>query len=270
MAQILEKFALLVGINYIGTSSVLYGCVNDAQNVYNILKNKFNYEEKNMKILTDNTSELPTKKNIIEKLTEMIQNKKNCQFFFHYSGHGTNVTDKNRDEKDYRDECLVPLDYMNNGFIVDDDLQNILENFLDPSCSFFSVIDACHSGTMLDLKYAVNCDAQRTVNDYTVLYKPEQWSSKFSFTEQNNSVIPKTIMLSGCRDDQTSADAYLNGSSQGALTFCFLNVLEMNNYQLSYKKLLKDIHCIMQLKRFNQRPVLSFGESLELDVELKI
>ncbi len=35
-------------------------------------------------------------------------------------------------------------------------------------------------------------------------------------------------MFSGCRDNETSADAYINQTSQGAFTFCLLEFLNKN------------------------------------------
>jgi hypothetical protein len=32
-------------------------------------------------------------------------------------------------------------------------------------------------------------------------------------------------MFSGCRDDQTSADAYINGMSEGAMSWAFLEIM---------------------------------------------
>jgi metacaspase-1 len=120
------KRALLVGINYIGTSNELNGCINDIQNMRNFLITKLKYNPNNILILTDNTVQKPTKENIINSLYWLISNnRKKSRLFFHYSGHGTYINDINRDEKDGYDECLVPLDFENNGFIIDDNLKEI-------------------------------------------------------------------------------------------------------------------------------------------------
>ena len=47
----------------------------------------------------------------------------------------------------------------------------------------------------------------------------------------------KMLMISGCRDSQTSADAYINKKYQGALTFHLLKVLELNKYDIKIKYL---------------------------------
>ena len=68
-------------------------------------------------------------------------------------GHGTKLQDDNGDEEDGFDEALVPLDYAEKGMIRDDDLFDILIKPLADGVSMFSLMDCCHSGTILDLPY---------------------------------------------------------------------------------------------------------------------
>ena len=56
------KKGLLVGINYIGTDLELSGCINDVRNVNNFLLS-IGYLQKNIRRLTDNTIQKPTKQN---------------------------------------------------------------------------------------------------------------------------------------------------------------------------------------------------------------
>jgi hypothetical protein len=47
--------------------------------------------------------------------------------------------------------------------------------------------------------------------------------------DENNSMYAQehkmVAMFSGCRDDQTSADANINGTSEGAMTWAFLETM---------------------------------------------
>ena len=79
-----KKMALLIGINYINTPDELYGCINDTNNIKELLQSKFNYDIFN--ILTDNTNTNPTKQNIINELTKLLDNANNGDsIFFSYS-----------------------------------------------------------------------------------------------------------------------------------------------------------------------------------------
>ena len=58
-----KRTAFLVGINYTGTINELYGCINDTKNVRDLLINKYNFT--NVTLLNDETSDKPTKQNIL-------------------------------------------------------------------------------------------------------------------------------------------------------------------------------------------------------------
>ncbi len=136
------KKALLVGINYIGMDCPLNGCINDIENMRDILKNEFGYNDITM--MSDNTIMKPTRSNIMKELLNLILSDA-TYLYFHYSGHGSQVRDVNGDEADKMDECLVPIDYEINGMILDDELKGILQ-CLNSNKKLTMVLDCCHSG----------------------------------------------------------------------------------------------------------------------------
>jgi hypothetical protein len=74
-----NKNALIIGINYIGTENQLEGCINDANSISSLLTtNGF----QNIKLLTDNTSEKPTKTNIINEFTNLLVNANSGDVIF--------------------------------------------------------------------------------------------------------------------------------------------------------------------------------------------
>jgi hypothetical protein len=138
--------------------------------------------------------------------------------WIHYSGHGSYVRDTNKDERDGKDECLVPSDYMTSGLIPDDYINGLLTMF-NPKTRVICIFDCCHSGTIGDVKYS--------------------WEGPKKVTVENiMCAIPcKALTISGCLDHQVSMDAYnVFGSGTGpsdigyktftgALTSCLLMVL---------------------------------------------
>ena len=52
-----RKFALLVGINYKNTVNELYGCINDTNNIRDLLNQKYGYNT--FTFLTDDTNKKP-------------------------------------------------------------------------------------------------------------------------------------------------------------------------------------------------------------------
>ena len=81
-----------------------------------------------------------------------------------FSGHGSQVYDRNRDEKDGKDECILPSDFKRIGVITDDRFQQLLNMFWEGTkVVCILVFDCCHSGTIRDLtyKYEVNAFNRR-------------------------------------------------------------------------------------------------------------
>jgi len=54
-----------------------------------------------------------------------------------------------------QDETILPTDYETAGQIVDDELNERLVKPLLPGVTLHALIDACHSGTAMDLPYRV-------------------------------------------------------------------------------------------------------------------
>lgn len=72
---------------------------------------------------------------------------------FHYSGHGSRQRNYNGDEVDGYDETLCPLDFETQGMIVDDEINATIVKPLIRGVKLHAIIDACHSGTVLDLPF---------------------------------------------------------------------------------------------------------------------
>jgi len=72
---------------------------------------------------------------------------------FHYSGHGSRQRNYNGDEINGYDQALRPLDFEAQGVIVDDEINATIVRPLPCGVKLHAIIDACHSGTVLDLPY---------------------------------------------------------------------------------------------------------------------
>lgn len=243
--------ALLIGINYQGTPSELKGCINDVKNVHEFLLKK-GYKEKYITTLTDDTTVKPTRANILKYLLELIVSDSET-LYFHYSGHGGSVRDFSGDEADGRDETLCPLDYAQNGQIVDDEIR-AMWTLIRPEQKLTAVLDCCHSQTTCDLRWNLY---ERCGGLKLALVADENYSNTRG----------EIIMLSGCRDEQTSADAYIAGEYQGALTNAFL---ECYSKSRTYEKLIINIRKHLKNSRFSQIPNLASGKGFDLKTKLNV
>lgn len=241
------KRALVIGINYNGTANQLSGCIDDAHNVKAMLL-KRGYLESNIVLLTDDTPILPTRQNILKEFLNMVLSGAK-QLYFHYSGHGASVRDTDGDEQDGMDETLVPLDYCTTGaMIVDDELKGVLK-CLDETQSLFCVLDCCHSGTGIDLRFNVF----------------EKAGKQFVLVEDKNESATRgnCVCLSGCQDSQTSADTFEEGQAQGAMSYGFLKAISDPKVK-TYTDLLSSIRGILRQKNYAQLPAMSFGKAVNL------
>ena len=279
----IKKRAVLIGINYIGTNAELGGCINDVNNMKQVLIKNYGYKNDDITVITDNgkvkgnetkNNIKPTKHQILRHLQWLVnsQNLGFNQFYFHYSGHGSYIRDQNNDESDGRDECLVPVDYITADFIRDDEIKKILSGLL-PTSKLTCVIDACHSATMLDSKYELDCKSvqleQNQSDSDAYLY--QNWSYAFEYKENHKYNDTNNIFsISGCRDNQTSADAWINNKYQGALSYHFMKTLELNKYNIKTKYLIKDIHCMLKLGQYDQKPVITSTQKIDIDAEFTL
>ena len=261
--------ALLVGINYTGTPYRLFGCINDVVNMGSYLQKVRKYNS--FIIMTDTTTIKPTRSNILAGFRALLQGAKSGdELWFHFSGHGSLVNDASRDEESGQDSCICPIDVARAGFISDDVIRSNLAALVPKGVRLYMVLDACHSGTGCDLRYKYD-DASYLTSRLTTLpekYVPNDWSlqqTNYEF-KRYDKTAGEVFCISGCQDEQTSADAFLGGQASGVVTYLLLNCLN-NNSESTYKwkHLLKDICCGEKVNRFTQRTALTSGNALNLE-----
>ncbi|MCS5709943.1 caspase family protein [Candidatus Berkiella aquae] len=244
----MAKKALLIGINYIGTSNRLNGCANDMLAMRQELQ-KNGYTD--ITLISDDYARAnytPSRENILAQLRKIVDNAQpGDEIFFHYSGHGSYTRDLNADEPDGRDETICAISDGEITDITDDELKKILQN-LPYGVKLAAIMDCCHSASVFDLKNNID--------------KP---TTKIT-TERPHGY---TVMLSGCQDNQTSADAFLSGKYQGAMTASFLAEVKKNgfksvldtlysNSRSQLTKLRTSLYSWLRTNSFVQKPDISY------------
>ena len=258
------KRAVLIGINYIGTSNELQGCINDITTMKEHLVNDFGFCDKDIRFLTDTSQMKPTRDNIENSVKWLVDGaKKDDLLFFYYSGHGSSLPDKSSDESDGKDEILIPLDYEKKGYILDDWMFVEMVSKVPKGCCLYSFTDCCHSSTILDLNVVCKYIPELCGNTCSKVYNPDEWKSISTISVEKRPEVPGTIIhFSGCLDNQTSADAGFNGRAQGAMSKCLndtintrLDLIKQNKFSLM--SMLKEINCRLTIEKFEQHSTLS-------------
>lgn len=281
------KKAVIIGINYIGTANALEGCIYDAKSEVTMLTDHFGFPEENIKLLTDDqddSSLIPNRQNMVDAIEWLVEgSEKGDVLFFHYSGHGSQVPDTTGQEEDGKNECLCPADCMSNPWpgavIVDDYLNDRFFDDLPEGVRLTCIYDCCHSGTMTDLPVRFSSvegdfddasygagssrhlvppdDIQEKIEQQKSDWKPAKRDRSIGTRDMTGPSEPKLVWtVSGCQDNQTSADACIGGNKQGALTWSLHNALERCNYDLTYEELLHASRKVLRGK-YTQIPSMS-------------
>ena len=255
--------ALLVGINkYRMPGSDLQGCVNDVTNIRDILIKYLGFNVEEIRVLVDARA---TKKGIMDRLEWLVRDAKaGDRLLFHFSGHGSQIRDRDGDElKDHLDEILCPHDMDWDGtYIVDDELK-VLFSGLAKGANLEVLLDCCHSGTGTREAAAMSAFSPEQAVRPRFLQPPMDILCR----ELDEDDLPETrllrttnptnhVLFAGCRDNQTSADAYIKGSYNGAFTYYFCKHLRDEQGKLSRSALLKRLRASLKYEGYAQVPQL--------------
>jgi hypothetical protein len=269
------KKALLVGINrYPDPGNELKGCVNDVRQMADTLKGRYGFAgDGNLRILTDARA---TTKAILDGLAWLAAGASpGDSLVFHYSGHGSQVPDRNGDETtDRLDEILCPYDLDWDHPLTDDDLAAACADV--PQGALLTVIlDCCHSGTGLrDFALPVNTiprgnfvrpcsippsdapDRRRFLphpeTPHPAPPRPRRPARRFGVSVTRTNAV----LIAACRDDQSSADAWIDGGYHGAHTFYLCRTLARGPRDLACRALVSATGTALSRAGFDQVPQL--------------
>ena len=269
MAEKVRK-ALLVGINDYKGGGDLGGCVNDVLDMHFSLRSLFNFQTPEIRVLTDSRA---TKANIIHRLKWLVDGAKSGDIMvFHFSGHGSQIRDRDGDELvDHLDELICPYDMNWDGtFITDDELNNIFKDV--PEGALLEVfIDSCHSGDVLRGQMGLPPPPELAAEHPTLnRYLPPPADLLLRFSGEEDELKPKArgfmkgvmeranrnhVLWAGCMANQSSADAPINGRYHGAFTY-HLNAHLRRNPSVSRTELLRKVRASLRHGGFSQVPQL--------------
>jgi uncharacterized caspase-like protein len=265
----MAKRALLIGINrYRIPGADLRGCVNDVNNMQAVLTQYYGFEAGGIKTLLDYDA---TKKNIMAGIRDLIAGtKKGDVLLLHYSGHGANVPDDDGDEADHRDEILCPTDLDWKDPLRDDWLRTTFDR-MKPGVSLTVIMDCCHSGS--NTRAILPPDApsipRYLPNPWDIMAEESGRKLRGKITSELrkslrarrrksdvvHAEVPE-LLVTGCRDTQTSADARIGGSFNGALTYNLVAVLKAAKGKISYRDLHARTTAKLKSGGFDQVPQL--------------
>jgi hypothetical protein len=277
----MRKWALLIGINKypkLSARSQLAGCVNDVKLMSSILQGKFGFPKENITLLED---EQASQQSILEAMENLIKTVgKDDIVVIHYSGHGSQMTDREGDEPDGYDETIVPSDSgrppkNENRDITDDQIyENLLK--ISKSTPYITLIfDSCHSGTMARDAFGANSrwvePDKRPVAELP-LSTVDTTLAKQSRRELGPSgwlpLGQRYVLISGCRDEESSLEYEVHDKNKtlthGTLTYFLGQELVRAGPGTTYRDIFERVSSQVNAAHSSQHPQMEGARDREL------
>ncbi|MFM2432797.1 MAG: hypothetical protein RLZZ511_4011 [Cyanobacteriota bacterium] len=239
-----RKYALLVGINQYDDPQIseLRGCITDVEMQYNLLRYRYGFAPENIRVLTNETSEKPTRANILRAFEEHLiaQAKPGDIAVFHYSGHGGLMADPQPiDPQNNTNGTLVPIDSRldNRNDIMGRSLFLLSKQI--QTDAFTMVLDSCHSGggvrgnsTVRALRMGRSKEPIANPSPTELQYQEMQMKklglSQAELTKLRRAGIAKGVAIGSAQKEQLAVDARFAGFHAGALTYLLTRYLWQN------------------------------------------
>ena len=227
-----KGISLHIGLNsvdprhYAGWAGELAACEADAASMEEIAK-EVGYATRAL------LTEAATRASVIETIRHAAGSLISGDIFLvSYAGHGGQVPDASGDEPDAADETWCLYD----GQLIDDELHQLWKGFA-AGVRILVISDSCHSGTVTRAAQGeLNLDAAAKVLLSFGIQTPHYrfmppaaalntYRANKDFYDRLGKSIPSELsapnatvrLISGCQDDQASADGPFNGLFTGTL-----------------------------------------------------
>ena len=250
-----KKLALLIGIDEYEKVNDLDGCVNDVENMKALLRDKFGFEESNIKVLVN---EQATRKGILDAFQQHLiaRAKQGDLVVFHYSGHGSQMKDAGGEEPDQYDETIVPQDSRKpNVFdIPDDTINGLLQLLSEKTDNITFLFDSCHSGTVARATGKV-----RTVEkDERPPPPPDSIALGARGVDEGDEAFrprdAKYVLLSGSASNQLSHEYFADGRANGAFTYFFAKEVRAAKGKPTYQDVMDKVKGQVNARFGSQEP----------------
>ena len=247
--------ALLVGINDY-PDAPLNGCVNDVQDMANMLVDRAGFAHADVRLITDRRA---TTQAILERLAWLVHGARSGdRILFHFSGHGAQLPTRNpAGEVDKLDEVICPVDYdWTDEHAIRDKMLARIFSPVPEGVEFVWISDSCHSG---DLTREIE-RKPRTMRAPVDIAWRLQTATKaqrkpLSFVRAVNGL--NVALIAACKSNQTASDAVFKGTPNGALTWALLKELnEPGGREQSLTTLVIGTRRRLKEANFHQEPQL--------------
>ena len=266
--------AVLVGIDEYERQDIpsLRGCVNDVALVRMLLKQYFAVPNERIRVVVNQRA---TRANIVRRLEDMIERSEPGEVLvFYYSGHGSQVRDRDGDElSDALDEVICPYDMDWDGnFLSDDDFDRMVEA-LPSDVLLEAFFDCCFWGAG---PRGIGPEGETLRPDVRYLPPPFDIAARVEGDEdqlgvhrlrETPSMIDRHVAWGASLEGQEAAEDYIDGQAHGVFTywgcrFIAENIERVDRDSYTREQLLDDVRAYLHTLGYVQTPELSAPSDL--------
>ena len=215
---------LMIGINTVGNSTPLHGCVNDANDIATFLTSNCGFRQDEIRLLTDTRA---TTAAILERLAWAVQGvRPGDRIVISYSGHGAQYAGRNTlGQVDRLHDVICPYDFdwTEQHMITDSQIYGIFKD-VPPGVQCVFMADACHSGDLT----AKSLQRRRSL----VVPGDMDWRVRTARTNGLKTLKSSAgfsslhiAFLAACKSAETAGDTVIDGEPCGAFTHFLLSRL---------------------------------------------
>jgi hypothetical protein len=271
-----QKWALLIGIDGYLHVRPLNGCGNDVKAMHQILTGAFKFPDENVTVLTDGAA---TREGILAALKDLSGRVGEHDIVVvHYSGHGSQMPDREGDEPDGMDETILPCDTgraapFDNRDITDDEIYLWLKDLTEKTTAITLIFDCCHSGTIVRDPFG---EGVRWIEPETrplseLPPSPIPVSAR-GLLDGGRDLGPsgwlplgeRYVLIAGCRRDERSFEIEEAGVQHGALTFFLSRELSGSRSGTTYRDVFEAVAPRVTSRFQDQHPQLEGAWDLEV------
>lgn len=244
-----RKIALLVGINdYTSPVTPLRGCITDVQLHRELLVHRFGFNPKDILVITDGQA---TRQGILTAFEEHLikQAKPGDIVVFHFSGHGSQVSDKPDCDSQVTKaspDCVNSTLVVQNSFLPNTSFEGGPVNDITGHTLFLlmsalktenvtAILDCCHAGGGTRGNFLVRA-IPRMGGSEQFLPSPaekqyqQQWLSRLQlspeeYIKRRRATVAKGVVIAAARREQYAADAPFGDFHAGAFTYTMTRYL---------------------------------------------
>lgn len=235
-----RKLALLVGVNNYQNIVSLKGSITDVYLQRELLIHRFGFNPQDVLVVSDESAIKPTRQGILQAFEEHLikQAKPGDTVVYHFSGHGSQVSDPDSGFEDNLNSTFVPSDRIisqsGNQKTVSDITGKTL--FLLMSAinteNLTVVLDSCYAGGGKRGNVTIRSIAggQEYTSSTLELEYQQKWLSSLGISPQEleqrrKKGIAKGVVIASARKDQLATEAYLDDFVTGAFTYLMTQYL---------------------------------------------